>query len=104
VIRTTASELKVGDVFYRETYRKPNPTTDWPYTVSTIRRVPQHDFFGKQSMMVEIQAVNRVTGPAKLTFNEDEGVWLADATAPASPAAAPPAGGDGRLRRIRRWR
>jgi len=101
VIRTTASELRVGDVFYRETYRKPNPATDWPYTVSTIRRVPQHDFFGKQSMMVEIQAVNRVTGPAKLVFNEDEGVWLADASQAAPP---PPSRDDSRLRRIRRWR
>ncbi len=97
MIRKTAAELQVGDVFYRETYRKPNPETDWPYTVSSMRRVPQHDFFGKMSMMVEVQAVNRVTGPAKLTLAEDEGVWLTDA-----PAAAAPE--EGRLRRSRRWR
>lgn len=107
MIRKPASELKVGDVFYRETYRKPNPATDWKYTVTGLRNVPQHDFFGKMSMMIEVQAVNHVTGPNKLTLGPDEGVWIADATpaAPGAPAAPAPAapGGTG-LRRIRRWR
>jgi hypothetical protein len=79
MIRKAASELRVGDVFYRETYRKPNPATDWKYTVTSLRQVPQHDFFGKRSMMIEMEAVNQVTGPAKLTLGLDEGVWLADA-------------------------
>jgi hypothetical protein len=79
MIRKQASELRVGDVFYRETYRKPNPQTDWKYTVKSLRQVPQHDFFGKRSMMVEVEAVNQVTGPAKLTLSQEEGVWLADA-------------------------
>jgi hypothetical protein len=78
VIRKTASELQVGDVFYQETYRTPNPATDWKCTVTGLRRVPQHDFFGKVSSMVEVKAINHVTGPQVLMLGPDESVWLAD--------------------------
>ncbi len=91
MIRKVASELQVGDTFYRETYRKPDPAVDWKYTVTSLRQVPQHDFFGKMSMMVEVQAVNHVTGPSRLVLGPEEGVWLVPGGAPGSAAPAGPA-------------
>jgi hypothetical protein len=78
VIKKKASELQVGDVFYREIYGTPDPSTDWKYTVEQLQTVPMHDFFGKLSLMIEVTARNHVTGPAKLTMGLDDPVWLAD--------------------------
>jgi hypothetical protein len=78
VIRRTASELQVGDVFYRETYRKPNPATDSRYTVRRLQRVPVHDFFGHLSERIEVTAESHITGPANLSLGVDEPVWLVD--------------------------
>jgi hypothetical protein len=78
VTKKKASELQVGDVFYREIYRPPDPSTDWRYTVERLQMVPQYDFFGKVSLMLEVTARNHVTGPAKLTLGVDDPVWLAD--------------------------
>lgn len=75
MIRKSASDLQVGDVFYRETYRPPEPT-DWHYKVTSLQRVPMHDFYGKLSTMIQIAAVNNITGPATLTLGSDEAVWL----------------------------
>jgi hypothetical protein len=77
MIRKTADDLQIGDVFWRETYRPPLPT-DWHYTVKSLQRVPMHDFYGKLSTMVKVDAVNNITGPAILTLGTDEAVWLPD--------------------------
>ena len=77
MIRKTASDLRVGDTFLRETYRQPDPKTDRQYTVTGVQKVPQHDFFGKVSLMVEVRA-NTAWGPAKVTLGLDEPVWLLD--------------------------
>lgn len=81
MIRKTASELRVGDVFYRETYRKPDPRTDSRFTVQRLQRVPVHDFFGHLSERIEIKAENHITGPANLSLGVDEAVWLVDPSA-----------------------
>ena len=75
--RKTASDLQVGDAFYRETYRQPDPKADRRYTVTGLQKVPQHDFFGKVSLMVEVRA-STTWGPAKFTLGLDEPVWVDD--------------------------
>ncbi len=77
MIRKTASDLQVGDTFYRETYRQPDPETDRRYTVTRLQRVPQHDFFGKVSLMIEVQA-QTTWGPSRFTLGLDEPVWVVD--------------------------
>ena len=72
-----ASELQVGDVFYRDAYRMPTPS-DWRYTVRSVQRVPLRDFFGKLNDMIDINADNHILGPAKMSLGVDEEVWLVD--------------------------
>lgn len=76
--RKVASELRSGDVFYRDHYREPDPATDWlsKYTVQSVQRFPQRDFYGKIDDMVRITAHNQITGPAILSLGAEETVWL----------------------------
>ena len=77
MIQKKASELQVGDTFYRDGYRRPTPS-DWKYTVKRLQRVPLHDFFGKINDMIEIDAHNHLLGPAKISLGVDELVWVVD--------------------------
>ena len=78
MIRKSASQLQVGDVFYKETYRTPDPRTDSRYTVQRLQRVPAYDFFGHRSERIEVVANNHLTGPANLSLGLDDPVWLVD--------------------------
>jgi hypothetical protein len=98
MVRKTAAELKVGDVFYRETYRQPDPAVDWKYTVHGLQRIPLRDFYGKPLDVIRVTAVNHVTGPATFNLGLDEGVWITDDP----PTPAPISGGAERATR-RRW-
>lgn len=73
-----ASELKVGDVFYREQYRTPDPATDWRYTVRSLQRVGLRGYFGELHDQVEVHADSHLTGPQKLALGVDDPVWLVD--------------------------
>jgi hypothetical protein len=72
-----ASELQVGDEFYR-TYREPDPKKDWSYVIEQMRNIPQHDFYGRLSLMIEVHGRNRILGPAVLRLNPEETVWVVD--------------------------
>lgn len=98
--RTTASELQVGDIFYRELYRPPDPAVDWRYTVRAIQHVPLHDFFGKPLERIQISADSHLTGPQRLNLGPDDPVWLVERPLPG--AAVADAGG-GQSRSLRRW-
>jgi len=100
MIRKTAGELNVGDTFYRETYKKPEPGVDWSYTVERMQRFWQHDFFGKQSERIDVYCRSHITGPAKLTLGPDDPVWITTDAGP--PPQAPSPGGRGRIWRSRR--
>jgi hypothetical protein len=77
VIKKKASELQVGDAFYRDAYRLPTKN-DWLYTVRSVQRVPLRDFFGKINDMIDINAHNHILGPARMSLGANEEVWLVD--------------------------
>ena len=90
----------MGDTFYREIYKTPEPGVDWKYTVVRMQRFWQHDFFGKQSERIDVYCENHVTGPAKLTLGPDDPVWITTEVAP--PRPAPSSGGRARIWRSRK--
>ncbi len=96
-----ASELQAGDVFYRETYRPPEPATDWKYTAQRLQRITIRDFYGKPVDMILVTALNHVTGPATFNLGVEEPVWLTTER-PATPAPAGGAVGPGGALRWRR--
>lgn len=100
MIRKTATELNVGDTFYRETYRKPE-AGDPRYTVTRLAHFWQHDFFGKQSERIEVHCQNHITGPASITLGPEEPVWITTEVGPPL-GSAPSPGGRGRIWRSRR--
>lgn len=78
VLRKKASELQIGDEFYREGYREPNPKQDWSYVVERLQHVPHHDFYGHPSMVIVVHGHNRILGPNTLRLTPDELVWIVD--------------------------
>lgn len=78
MIRKTASELRVGDVFCRDEYHVPDPKVNWPYTVHELQLVPIRDFFGKVHDRIQMTGVNHVLGPSSVTLGPDEPVWLVE--------------------------
>ena len=96
MIRKTANDLQVGDTFYRETYRKPEPGVDWKYTVVRVSRFWQHDFFGKQDERLEFHCHNHITGATQITLGPNDPVWITMEVTP--PPASSPEG------RSRIWR
>ncbi|MCA1690973.1 MAG: hypothetical protein LC733_01785 [Actinobacteria bacterium] len=76
--QTTASELRVGDVFYRQTYGSSDPRVDARYTARQIQRVPIYGFFGNLYDRIQITCEHHLTGPTSLNLGPDEPVWLVD--------------------------
>jgi len=73
-----AGELQVGDVFYREVYRPPDPARDMRYTVRSLRRARLMGYYGEHHERVHVEAIGHVTGRRVLDLGVDERVWLAD--------------------------
>lgn len=73
--KVKASELRPGDVFYRDAYRDPAPS-DWRYTVRSLQRYPLKGYFGETHDRVAVEADNHIAGPQKLDLGVDELVWV----------------------------
>ncbi len=86
-----AADLQVGDTFVRSIDGGREPRLDSTYTVHRVQFVPIHDFFGRTVDTMQIVAENHLLGPANLTLNADETVWMVDGRAPMPP---PPDLGD----------
>jgi hypothetical protein len=78
---TTASELKVGDVFFRE------GRPDTHYRVLAVQWVPIYGFFGNLYETVQVTVDHPLTGRANVNLSPDEPVTLVVEEAP--PASVP---------------
>jgi hypothetical protein len=84
-----ASELTVGDTFYRAVHAIPAPRLDTLYTVERLQFVPVRDFFGGILNTMQVTCRNAITGPAVLSIPSDEPLWVLDATEVPAVIAAP---------------